>query len=76
MIWGNVIGLIICFVQSRFRLIKLDASVYYLDAVPVDLNLLNWFLINLGALAVSLLMMLAPSYLITKIKPARTIRFE
>jgi len=76
MIWGNVIGLIICFVQSRFRLIKLDASVYYLDAVPVDLNLLNWFLINLGALAVSLLMMLAPSYLITKINPARTIRFE
>ena len=76
MIWGNVIGLIICFVQSFFQLIKLDASVYYLDAVPIDLNFANWFLINMGALVVSLLMMLAPSYLITKINPARTIRFE
>ena len=76
MIWGNIIGLIICFVQSFFRLLKLDASVYYLDAVPVDLSITNWFLINLGTLAVSLLMMLAPSYLITKINPARTIRFE
>ncbi|MCL1823718.1 MAG: hypothetical protein FWG44_05900, partial [Oscillospiraceae bacterium] len=63
-------------VQSCFRLIKLDASVYSLDAVPIDLNFTNWFLINLGALAASLLMMLAPSYLITKINPARTIRFE
>ena len=75
MIWGNVIGLVICFVQYFFRLLKLDASVYYLDAVPVDISFTNWFLINLGALAVSLLMMLAPSYLITKINPARTIRF-
>jgi lipoprotein-releasing system permease protein len=76
MIWGNVIALIICFVQSRFRLIALDPAVYYLDAVPVDINFVNWFLINLGALVVSLLMMLGPSYLITKINPARTIRFE
>ena len=76
MIWGNVIGLIICFVQSGFRLIKLDPSVYYLDAVPIDLNFINWFLINLGALVVSFFMMLAPSYLVTKINPARTMHFE
>ena len=76
MIWGNVIGLGICFVQSTFRLIKLEPSDYYLDAVPVDLSFTNWFLINLGALVVSLLMMLLPSYLITKINPARTMHFE
>jgi lipoprotein-releasing system permease protein len=76
MIWGNIIGLVLCAVQYFFRLIKLDESVYYHDAVPVDLSLTGWFLINLGALAVSLLMMLAPSFLITKINPARTIRFE
>ena len=76
MIWGNVIGLMICFVQSEFRLIRLEPSDYYLDAVPIDLNFTNWFLINLGALVVSLLMMLGPSYLITKINPARTMHFE
>ena len=76
MIWGNVIGIIICMIQSQFRLIKLDPSIYYLDAVPIDFSLANWFLINLGVLTVSLLMMLGPSYLITKINPAQTIRFE
>ena len=76
MIWGNIIGLIICFVQYFFRLFKLDVSIYSIDAVPIDLNLVNWFLINTGVLTISLLMMLAPTYLITKINPARTIRFE
>lgn len=76
MIWGNVIGLIICLIQYYFRLIKLNPADYYLDAVPIDLNIANWILINLGALLVSLLMMLGPTYLITKINPARTIRFE
>ena len=76
MIWGNVIGLVVCFVQSRFHLIKLDASTYSTDTVPIDLNFTNWLLINVGALLVSLLMMFGPSYLITKINPARTIRFE
>jgi len=76
MIWGNVIGLMSCFVQSRFRLISLDPSDYYIDAVPVDLNFTHWFFINLGALVISLLMMLLPSYLITRINPARTMHFE
>ncbi|MDR0845724.1 MAG: ABC transporter permease [Tannerella sp.] len=76
MLWGNVIGLAICFLQSQFHLIPLDSSTYYVNAVPIDLNLTSWLLINLGTLAVSMLMMLGPSYLITKISPAKTIRFE
>ncbi|MDR2232053.1 MAG: ABC transporter permease [Tannerella sp.] len=76
MIWGNVIGLIICFIQAQFRLIKLNPTDYYIDAVPIDLSFTNWLLINLGALTISLLMMLMPSYLITRINPARSIRFE
>ena len=76
MIWGNVIGLIICFVQYFFRILKLDVSIYSVDAVPIALNFTNWLLINIGALVVSLLMMLGPTYLITKINPAQTIRFE
>ena len=76
MLWGNVIGLIICFLQSRFHVIKMDASVYYLDAVPIDLGLLWWILLNVGTLIISMLMMLGPSYIITKIEPAKSIRFE
>ena len=76
MLWGNVIGLVLCWVQWQFHLLSLDPAIYYLDAVPIRLTFWSWLLINVGALTISLLMMLAPSYLITKINPARTIRFE
>ncbi|MCD8178278.1 MAG: ABC transporter permease [Tannerellaceae bacterium] len=76
MIWGNIIGITCCLVQSHFKLISLDPSVYYLDAVPIDLNILSLILLNIGTLTASLLMMLAPSYLITRIDPVKSIRFE
>ena len=76
MLWGNLIGLALCWVQWQFHVLTLDPSIYYLDAVPIRLGFSSWLLINIGALTVTLLMMLAPSYLITKISPARTIRFE
>lgn len=76
MLWGNVIGIILCLIQSHFRIISLDPSIYYLDAVPIDLNLLSLFLLNAGTLCAAMLMMLGPSYLIMKIDPAKSIRFE
>ena len=76
MLWGNLVGLVLCWMQWQFHLLTLDPSIYYLDAVPIRLTFWSWLLINIGTLAVTLLMMLAPSYLITKISPARTIRFE
>ncbi|MDR1644922.1 MAG: ABC transporter permease [Tannerellaceae bacterium] len=76
MIWGNLTGISLCLLQSTFRLFRLDPSTYYLDAVPIDLNLHSLLLLNLGALAASMLMMLAPSHLITKVEPSRSIRFE
>jgi len=76
MIWGNIIGITCCLIQSHFRIISLDPSVYYLDAVPIDLSFFSWLLLNIGVLIASLLMMLAPSYMITRIDPVRSIRFE
>ncbi len=76
MFWGNVIGLSLCLLQSHFHWLKLDPETYYLDSVPIDLNWISLLLINIGSLAVSLLMMIAPSYLISKIEPAKSIKFE
>lgn len=76
MLWGNVVGIAICLIQSHFRIIKLDPSIYYLDAVPIDLSIVSLILLNIGTLCASMLMMLGPSYLITKIDPAKSIRFE
>ena len=76
MLWGNIIGISLCLLQSYFRIIQLDPSIYYLDAVPVDLSLFSLLLLNIGTLGASMLMMLGPSYLITKNDPAKSIRFE
>ncbi|GAB1415102.1 ABC transporter permease [Paludibacter sp.] len=76
MIWGNIIGLSLCALQHYFGIIPLDPEAYYIAKVPI---LFNWTLIialNIGTLIVSILMMIGPSYLITKILPAKIIRYE
>lgn len=76
MLIGNIIGLALCFLQSHFGIIGLDAENYYVDTVPISLSVVNWLLINIGVLCVSTLMLVGPTYIITKISPAETIRFE
>ena len=76
MLWGNIVGLALCFVQSQFHLFKLDPATYYVDRVPVEFNLWIYLLLNLCTLLVSVLMLVGPSYLVTRIHPAQSIRFE
>jgi lipoprotein-releasing system permease protein len=76
LLWGNLIAITICLIQKYCGLFKLKPETYYVSEVPVDLNLLSLVLINIGALVITLLMLIGPSYLITKISPAKTIRFE
>lgn len=76
MLWGNLIGLAFVMVQSQFRLFKLDPATYYVDSVPVEFNIWWWVLLNVCTLLVSVLMLVGPSYLITRIHPAKSIRFE
>ena len=76
MLWGNLIALLLCFIQYKFHLIRLDPATYYLTSVPIHLNLLYILLLNVGTLIITLLMMIIPSYLIAKITPAKSIRFE
>ena len=76
LIWGNIIALLFCFVQNRYELLKLDPATYYLSAVPIDFNPMFILLLNIGTLIVSILMMIGPSYLVAKITPSKSIRFE
>lgn len=76
MLWGNIIGLTFVGIQSYFRIFKLDPTTYYVDCVPVEFNLWWWLLLNVCTLIVSVLMLIGPSYLITRIHPAKSIRFE
>lgn len=76
MLWGNAIGLSICIIQYFFQPIRLDPATYYVNTVPIELHVGWYLLINLGTLLVSVLMLIAPSYLISHIHPAKSIRFE
>lgn len=76
MIWGNAIGLTFCFLQSNFKIFKLDPANYYMDSVPVSFNVYLFLLINIGTLLAALLMLIGPSFLITKINPASSMRYE
>ncbi|MDR1004581.1 MAG: ABC transporter permease [Prevotellaceae bacterium] len=76
MLWGNIIGLAFYFVQSRFGIFRLDPATYYMDKVPVSFSLLFFLLLNIGTLIASVLMLIAPSYLITRIHPANSMRYE
>jgi len=76
MFWGNMIGLTLCAIQYFTGIIPLDPEAYYVATVPISFNWLYIVLLNLGTLLASLLMMVGPSYLITKINPAKIIRYE
>jgi len=76
LLWGNIIGLSLCAIQYFTGIIPLDPLSYYTATVPIAFNWLYIVLLNLGTLAASVLMMIGPSYLITKITPAKIIRYE
>ena len=76
MLWGNVLGLAFYFVQKWFGVFRLDPETYYMDTVPVSFNIWIFLLLNAGTLLASVIMLLGPSYLITRIHPANSMRYE
>ncbi|KAF0239443.1 MAG: hypothetical protein FD181_31 [Prolixibacteraceae bacterium] len=76
MLWGNVIGISIILIQKTFHIIKLNPATYYVDVVPVNFNITHILLLNMGCLLVTTLMLVIPSYLVSKISPDKSIRFD
>ena len=74
--WGNLIAIIICILQMQFGILKLNPASYYVSVVPINLNLLHIVLLNLGTLLACVIMLLVPSYIITRISPVKAIRFQ
>lgn len=76
MIIGNLLGIGIILLQRVTGLIKLDPTTYYVSTVPVELNIPLIILINIATLAISVFVLIAPSYLISHIQPAKSMRYE
>ncbi len=74
--WGNLIALSLLFIQKYFGVIQLNPENYYVNQAPVSINLGHILLLNAGTIAVCLLVLLIPSYIITKISPVKAIRFD
>ncbi len=73
--WGNIIGLAILFLQHQFGFITLDPENYYVSEVPVYIKVWALLLLNLGTLVLCFLMLVIPSFIITKIQPSKSIKF-
>ena len=74
--WGNLIGIGVLLLQKQFEFLKLDPSVYYVTVAPVYLDWTYVLLLNLMTFVLCLLMLLIPSFLISKIVPVKAIQFE
>ncbi len=74
--WGNLIGLGLLFTQKYFKLFPLDPTIYYVSEAPVYINFGYIIALNICTLILCLIMLLVPSYIITKISPVKAIRFE
>ncbi|MSP85571.1 MAG: ABC transporter permease [Flavobacteriaceae bacterium] len=74
--WGNLIGIGLLFIQQKFGIIKLNPENYYVNQAPVYLDFGYILLLNLGTILICLLILLIPSYIITKISPIKAIRFD
>ncbi len=76
MIWGNIFGIAIALIQQYFGIFKLDEKVYYISQIPIHLNLSDILLLNAGTLVCCLLMLIIPSFIVSKITPVKAIRFS
>jgi lipoprotein-releasing system permease protein len=76
LLWGNVLGIGLSWLQWQFGLIHLDPATYYVDTVPIQFS---WWLIlalNVATLLITLLVLIVPSHLVSRIHPAQVMRFE
>ena len=73
---GNIVGIGLVALQHYTGLVKLDATTYYVSTVPVELNVPLLLLLNIATLVISVVVLIAPSYLISHIHPAKSMRYE
>jgi lipoprotein-releasing system permease protein len=76
MLLGNIFGLGLGFFQQQTHFFKLDEASYYMKFVPISFTLQDILLVNLGTLTTCFLVLLIPSYLVTKITPIKAIAFK
>jgi len=73
---GNILGIGLGLLQQSTGMIKLDEANYYLSEVPIRFDLWAIVGINLATILITIIVMIIPTYLVTKIKPIDILRFQ
>ena len=73
---GDVLGIGLVLLQQQFHFVRLDPSSYYVETAPVELNVPIVLALNAATLLISVFVLIAPSYLVSHIHPARSMRYE
>ena len=76
LIYGNVIGLGLCYLQYEFRLVKLNPHDYYMSFVPISWDWSMVLLLNLLVFAVVAFVLMFPTALVARINPIKAIKFD
>ena len=76
MLIGNIVGLGLISLQQFTGLVKLNPQTYYVNTVPVEYNIPLFIILNVATLLICLFVLIAPSYLISHIHPAKSMRYE
>ena len=76
LLWGNLIGIGIALFQHYSGFIKLDQASYFISTVPVNLRISHLLMLNAGTMIITVAMLIIPSYIIGRISPEKTIRFD
>lgn len=76
MLWGNIIGIGIVLLQQYTGIITLDPQTYYVSQAPMELNIPLTLLLDAVTLFICVFVLIAPSYLISHIHPAKSMRYE
>ena len=74
--FGNLIALLFAFLQIKFSIISLDPETYYMNSIPISLDIIHILLINFFTICLCYLILIIPSIIITKITPIKAIRFK
>lgn len=76
LLWGNVIGIALCFIQIQSGIFTLPKETYYVSVIPIHISFTYFLLLNIGTMMACMLMLILPSFLISKITPAKAIHFR
>jgi len=76
MLIGNILGISMCLIQEYYRIIPLDQATYYVSYVPVHFDVVNVVLLNVCTFIICMLMLILPSFIISRITPVRTLRYS